>query len=109
MSEIDDIFATKGKAKASSADTPAPKKKKKSKKDKKSDASLAELKPLGPSSSPFSKKRKAPETVVDPSQRVESNTKRHKTNSEPKKSTSKKEEAKFKDSRGTQGRKLYTS
>jgi Eukaryotic protein of unknown function (DUF1764) len=104
MSEIDDIFATKGKAKATSpvADASSVKKskKKKSKRQKNDDQPKDEV-----VASSSSKKRKAPETVVDPSQIIEGTAKRQKSNSEAKKSASKKEEAKFKDSRGTGGRK----
>lgn len=103
MSEIDDIFATKGKAKATSpvADVSSIKKskKKKSKKQKNQDQPKDEV-----ATASSSKKRKAPETVVDPSQKIEGTAKRQKSNTESKKSTSKKEEAKFKDSRGTGGR-----
>ncbi|KAJ2919000.1 hypothetical protein MD484_g1400, partial [Candolleomyces efflorescens] len=97
MSEIDAIFASKGKAKATDPEAPAPKSSKKKKKQKKNTSD--------PQQAPTaSKKRPAPETIVDTS--VQIPQKRQKTDrpseqqkSKPKKS--KEEEDSFKDSRGT--------
>ncbi|KAH6917243.1 hypothetical protein BKA70DRAFT_1555794, partial [Coprinopsis sp. MPI-PUGE-AT-0042] len=108
MSEIDDIFATKGKAKANppATDAPAVKKpKKKKSKKQKNDTKDDQPKDQDLATLSSSKKRKAPETVVDPSQKIEGTSKRQKPNPESKKSTSKKDEAKFKDSRGMAGRR----
>ena len=112
MSEIDDIFASKGKPKAISTNQPAPdkKRKKKSKKKDKEAASASVKQPTAESSS--SKKRPAPETVLDPS--VQISQKRQKIHPAPEKSAkskSKKEkedEEDFKDSRGTGPRTCCT-
>ena len=108
MSEIDDIFASKGKPKAiSTAPVPSDKKKKKKKKNTKQPTSASGQEPKTESS----KKRPAPETVVDPS--VQIPQKRQKIHSAPVKSgktKSKKEkedEEDFKDSRGTGPRTCY--
>lgn len=115
MSEIDAIFASKGKAKATDAqpaETPAlraSKKKKKAKKNK--------PEPQTATAAPAkdTKKRPAPETIVDPS--VQTSQKRQKTEdtsdlaakqkSKPKKS--KKEDDSFRDSRGTGPRMFISS
>ncbi|KAG2023322.1 hypothetical protein CC2G_000987 [Coprinopsis cinerea AmutBmut pab1-1] len=116
MSEIDDIFASKGKAKQIVTEHPkdlsdpssSKKKKKKSKDKSKPDPAPANQ----PKEKESSKKRPAPETIVDPSQQVAS-AKRHKPNTaldgdgkkSKKKKVDKEEEEKFKDSRGTSGRR----
>lgn len=100
MSEIDDIFASKGKAKAPDA-VPAKESadKKKKKKKKSSKTPVEESKPESSSS----KKRPAPETVVDPS--VQIPQKRQKvrapTENAAKSKKDKEDEEDFKDSRGT--------
>ncbi|KAF8203697.1 hypothetical protein BJ912DRAFT_207403 [Pholiota molesta] len=128
MSEIDDIFAGKAKGKASvSAPKIAPsssnlsnKKDKKKKKKKKEDVSDAVPNDLAshdasPVASSSSKKRPAPETVLDTSHHLSGPLKRHKGD-QPKpseeakasKSRSKKAvdaDAAFKDSRGTSDRR----
>ncbi|OJA10794.1 hypothetical protein AZE42_00309 [Rhizopogon vesiculosus] len=98
-SEIDDIFSAKGKAKAVQSLTPLPlvdeKKKKKKKKDK-----LYPPKEIDPKTL---KKRPAPETVVDPSSKSSTTTKRPKldvsASSQPS-HEKRKDEDRFKDSRG---------
>ncbi|TFK30590.1 hypothetical protein FA15DRAFT_662588 [Coprinopsis marcescibilis] len=116
MSEIDDIFASKAKARPSTnpsvpkvKDTEQSKPSKK--KRKKKPASDAEQKPEEPVPSP-PKKRPIPETIVDPSSQFPS-AKRHKSDSksknEPKvkesKPKAKEEEDRFVDSRGTGSRR----
>lgn len=105
MSEIDDIFASKGKTKelppVPGSSLSVSKQKKKHKK-KKSKIDVTEDTPK--ENAPASKKRPLPETIVDPS--IHSNNpKRHRTDpsSLSKRSKSKKdtkEESQFKDSRG---------
>ncbi|KIJ68294.1 hypothetical protein HYDPIDRAFT_106468 [Hydnomerulius pinastri MD-312] len=112
-SEIDDIFASKGKTKAISPAEVAPslpEKKKKKKKDKKLSAPAEQIKPSSskpaPSEPKSSKKRAAPETVVDPSvqsvpqKRIKSDAPSNisKTSSKDK---SKEDEERFRDSRGS--------
>lgn len=130
MSEIDDIFAGKAKGKTSvsapkvgpSSSNPSNKKDKKKKKKK--DASDAVPNNLAshdasPVASSSSKKRPAPETVLDTSHHLSGPSKRHKGD-QPKpseeakasKSRSKKAvdaDAAFKDSRGTSDRKFPPS
>ncbi|OAX44761.1 hypothetical protein K503DRAFT_2967 [Rhizopogon vinicolor AM-OR11-026] len=100
-SEIDDIFSAKGKAKAVQSLTPLPsvdenKKKRQKKKDK-----LYTPKEIDPKTQ---KKRPAPETVVDPSSKSSTTSKRPKldvsTSSQPS-HEKRKDEDRFKDSRGT--------
>lgn len=111
MSEIDDIFASKGKRKAKQIDIDSkdqeqepviPKKKKKKSKKDAATAQVAEPEKAS------SKKRPPPETIVDPSQAIASVPKRQKTGTEKpgeKSKTSKKEgDKQFKDSRGTSNR-----
>ncbi|KIM85372.1 hypothetical protein PILCRDRAFT_817378 [Piloderma croceum F 1598] len=99
-SEIDDIFASKGKAKAiqpvASSSTASKRKKKKDKGKKRG---------LEAANEPMTKKRPAPETVVDPSTQIPS-AKRAKvaitTSKKPgKQDSSKDDEDRFKDSRGS--------
>ncbi|KAJ3511210.1 hypothetical protein NMY22_g15726 [Coprinellus aureogranulatus] len=90
MSEIDDIFASKGKAKA--ADAPPPEKKK-----KKSNKKAAPTKPE-PSSS---QKRPAPETVVDPSVQIPQKRQKVPPKAASKSKQDREDEEDFKDSRGT--------
>ncbi|KAF9452627.1 DUF1764-domain-containing protein [Macrolepiota fuliginosa MF-IS2] len=104
MSEIDDIFASKGKAKApppSESPLVATRKKKKDKK-KKLEEDISQDVPKENPAPP--KKRPHPETIVDPST-LPNSSKRHKTNpnvnvsiKQPKKDSQ--EEEQFKDSRG---------
>ncbi|RXW24800.1 hypothetical protein EST38_g1065 [Candolleomyces aberdarensis] len=109
MSEIDAIFASKGKARAKAidpqpAEAPALKPSKKKKKAKKN---KSDPQPVTEDAPATSKKRPAPETIVDPS--VQISQKRQKTElpseqgakqkSKPKKN--KEEEEAFRDSRGT--------
>lgn len=107
-SEIDDIFASKGKRKlaqpiaSSSTAPPPPTKSKKNKKKRKTPAPHAE--------SPSSPKRPAPETVVDPSTGGDSQPppKRRKSvkpietpAAKDKKNRPAEDDERFKDSRGT--------
>src|SRR5687767_7210050 len=102
MSEIDDIFASKGKKPTTDKiDTPEPSvSKKKSKKSKKEHPDTKEkvstdLPDTKEEKASTSKKRHLPETIVDPSQSIES-SKRHKpappTTDKPKKSQKKEDE-----------------
>ncbi|KDR85140.1 hypothetical protein GALMADRAFT_83573 [Galerina marginata CBS 339.88] len=124
MSEIDDIFASKGKTKgvplpllSHFPSTPLLKKEKKSKK-KKVDLSQDGTPPKPADTSNIassSKKRPLPETVVDTSKHLEGPSKRQKfvanhdedNNSKPHKVDQKKSstDAEFKDSRGTGDRR----
>lgn len=112
MDSIDDIFDSKGKSAslqplASSSKQPD-KKKKKDKKKKRTEE------PSDPEPKPLSKKRRVPETVVDPSTTIPS-AKRAKVAAAPsqkvqkpkKKDDSKEEEDRFKDSRGS-GPRTFT-
>jgi hypothetical protein len=113
MSEIDAIFASKGKAKATDpqpAEAPAlksSKKKKKAKKNKSDPQPVATAEEVPTTS----KKRPAPETIVDPSVQIPQKRQKAdpprdqgtKQKSKPKKN--KEEEDVFKDSRGTGPRK----
>ena len=111
MSEIDDIFASKGKQKQPPL---LSSEKKKKKKKKKADP----LPPKADVVAPTSKKRPLPETVVDTSDRLPAPSKRHKGAAAPppaddsskksKKADKKKAEADadFKDSRGSDSRML---
>lgn len=100
MSEIDDIFASKGKQKVKPAD-PAPTATDNNKKKKKKKKKKPETAPVEEASS--SKKRPVPETVVDTS--VQIPQKRQKVRPAPEKATKSKKEQEdeqdFKDSRGT--------
>lgn len=109
MSEIDDIFASKGSTKVKAASAPncspaAPKKEKKDKRKKsKPIVATADLQ-----DNPVpTKKRPLPETIVDPST-LPTATKRRNTDAgaaapvkRPKTKTYFKEEKQFRDSRGT--------
>ncbi|KAF5337324.1 hypothetical protein D9611_003312 [Ephemerocybe angulata] len=105
MSEIDDIFASKGKTSAiptPSPAAPAPSLKKKKKSKKK--AQKAPTPPPAPvEEKATSKKRPAPETIVDPSLSV--TQKRQKVRPPPEQTAKAKkdkdDEDDFKDSRGT--------
>lgn len=108
-SEIDDIFAAKGKAKAIEL-APLPSAKKEKKKKKKDRPSTSdETKEISRSSESKSlKKRPLPETVVDPSLKSSSTSKRTKldtpVSSQREKiyhETRKEDEDRFKDSRGS--------
>jgi hypothetical protein len=110
-SEIDDIFASKGKAKATqpvaSSSTASGRKKKKDKK-KKRDLEAAKI-----DNEPMTKKRPAPETVVDPSIQIPSakrakvaSTTSKKPSKPSKQDSSKDDEDRFKDSRGNGPRML---
>ncbi|PPR03154.1 hypothetical protein CVT26_008005 [Gymnopilus dilepis] len=110
MSEIDDIFASKGKQKQPPL---LSSEKKKKKKKKKADPPS----PKADVVAPTSKKRPLPETVVDTSDRLPGPSKRHKGSAAPppaddsskksKKVDKKKAEADedFKDSRGSDSRR----
>jgi hypothetical protein len=99
MSEIDDIFATKGKINAPTHPLP-PKKKKKTKTEKQ------DVKPAPVEEAPHS--RPVPETIADPSA-VSHTPKRRRKDSESnvpsKRKKATEEEELFKDSRGTGPRK----
>lgn len=114
-SEIDDIFAAKGKAKAVEL-APLPSTKKEKKKKKKDRPSTSdETKEISRSSESKSlKKRPLPETVVDPSLKSSSTSKRPKldtpVSSQREKiyhETRKEDEDRFKDSRGSGPSKLH--
>ncbi|KAG1881825.1 hypothetical protein C8R48DRAFT_682398 [Suillus tomentosus] len=107
-SEIDDIFAAKGKAKAVEL-APLPSvKKEKTKKRKDRPTTSDETKEISRSSEPKTlKKRPLPETVVDPSFKSSSSSKRLKSDApvssqrEKVYETRKDDEDRFKDSRGS--------
>ncbi|CAE6427869.1 unnamed protein product [Rhizoctonia solani] len=116
MGEIDDIFSgrssAKGKGKATEAKpTPGPqvvpkKKKKKSKKVVEPEApandSGDQPEAVKAQSTSAGTKRKAPETVVDPSLEVESKSKKAKSSKEGKKKAAvDSDDERFRDSRGT--------
>jgi hypothetical protein len=114
-SEIDDIFAAKGKAKAVEL-APLPSVKKEKKKKKKDRPSTSdETKEISRSSeSKILKKRPLPETVVDPSFKSSSTSKRPKLDapvtSQREKihhETCKEDEDRFKDSRGSGPSKFH--
>ncbi|KXN89888.1 hypothetical protein AN958_04892 [Leucoagaricus sp. SymC.cos] len=103
MSEIDDIFTSKGKAKAVPSLDPSLPVSKKKKKDKKKKPTAD----VTPAALPPAIKRPLPETVVDPSS-VPAPKKRHRVDNDlparakrPKTKKNSKEEEQFKDSRGT--------
>ena len=105
-SEIDDIFSAKGKAKAVESLLPLPpdvKKEKKKKKRKDKHHAGEQTNEIEPSSQP--KKRSFPETVVDPSFKSSSSSKRPKLDaSAPSrliKPSHKEDEDHFKNSRGS--------
>ena len=111
MSEIEDIFASKGKAKAlptqnydasSKVTSKAEKKKKKNKKSAVASSKTQCTEPVAPS-----RKRQLPETVVDTSHELTAPLKRQKTEKE--KQPQEAEFAAFQDSRGTIGSKLRSS
>jgi len=111
MSEIDDIFASKGKGKVVSTPIPGPSTSspkappKKTKKKKLNSTGPPSIKTEGPL--PSSKKRPLPETIVDTSQNVAGPPKRHKGDPEKKSKVDKAAEgeiAGFKDSRGSGSR-----
>ncbi|KAF9240915.1 hypothetical protein BU15DRAFT_45434 [Melanogaster broomeanus] len=105
-SEIDDIFASRGKgyvvSKTAQVLPSLPEKKVKKKKNKKS-SPVEEAQPASskstPSESKFSKKRSAPETVIDPS--IQSVPKKRPKSVGSSKGQSKGDEERFKDSRGS--------
>ncbi|KAI0079581.1 DUF1764-domain-containing protein [Panus rudis PR-1116 ss-1] len=101
-SEIDDIFAAKGKPKPASP-PPADSVKKKKKKKNKRKRDEADEQTAGEDKQPA--KRKVPETVVDPSTRLAPPSKPSKSTARPEKQQKSKaqreEEDRFKDSRGT--------
>ncbi|KAG1755135.1 uncharacterized protein EDB91DRAFT_275006 [Suillus paluster] len=107
-SEIDDIFAAKGKAKVVEHVAPLPPVKEKKKKRKDRPSTSDETKEISRSSqSKTLKKRPLPETVVDPSLKSSSSSKRPKVDalasSQHEKTlheTRKEDEDRFKDSRG---------
>jgi hypothetical protein len=107
-SEIDDIFASKGKAKAIqpvASSSTASKRRRRKDKEKKLEAANIDNEPI-------TKKRPAPETVVDPSTQIPS-AKRAKvasaTSKKPSKQVSSKhDEDRFKDSRGSGPRMLLS-
>ncbi|KAG1773176.1 DUF1764-domain-containing protein [Suillus occidentalis] len=108
-SEIDDIFAAKGKVKAIElAPLPSAKKEKKKKKKKDRSSTNDETKEISRSSESKSLKKRLPETVVDPSLKSSSTSKRPKLDtpvpSQREKvyhETRKEDEDRFKDSRGS--------
>lgn len=114
MSEIDNIFASKGKAKAlPPQSSPAVKLSKKKQKKQIIDAhSLPIDKDETTSSSGSSKKRRLPETVVDTSNDIPASFKRQKTSGAKKSKSNRDDKSQvdennltsFKDSRGSSGR-----
>lgn len=120
-SEIDDIFASKGKAKviqpiASSSNTAPEKKRKKEKKKKKRRDGGGDEVPV-PEGKSNTKKRPAPETVVDPSTNLSSVKKAKVAMAVPQnaakpkarqKDAAREDEVRFKDSRGN-GPRMSTS
>ncbi len=126
MSEIDDIFASKGNAKVVSVHSHGPSSSslisssKKEKKKRKKQKSAADVKAPVNSQEKVSssKKRRLPETVIDTSNHLHSPPKRHKTVVGNKSKASKVGDANnvdnpedvaiFNDSRGTSSRKLST-
>ncbi|KAF9532074.1 hypothetical protein CPB83DRAFT_56702 [Crepidotus variabilis] len=115
MSEIDDIFASKGKAKEISASPTikSSKKKKRVSVHLDTSSSSSEIKDAASSSLSPSKKRRQPETVVDTSNNLSGPSKRQKIddskNSKPGKGEKSKQAqddlTNFKDSRGSSDRK----
>ncbi|KAJ1308751.1 hypothetical protein OPQ81_004442 [Rhizoctonia solani] len=113
MGEIDDIFSGKAKGKPKEAEpkpTPAPQivskdKKKKGKKGIKPEAPEKDLVdqpgPAEVSAASTGTKRKAPETVVDPSLGVEAKSKKAKSSKERKSAVVDSDDERFRDSRGT--------
>lgn len=113
MGEIDDIFAGKTKSKGREVGVKndvisgvARLHKKKKKKSKKPSSSTADLPVKEKAESidvaPSGKKRKQPETVVDPSLEVEKKVKKTKVTKEGKKNaTVDSDDERFRDSRGT--------
>ncbi len=107
MSEIDDIFASKGKAKAiSPVPEPSLSVSKKKKKGKKKRSKIVVTEDPPKENAPAPKKRPLPETIVDPSV-LPNNSKRHRTDiganpspKRPKTNKDTKDEDQFKDSRG---------
>ncbi|CAE7190621.1 unnamed protein product [Rhizoctonia solani] len=113
MGEIDDIFsgksAAKGKSKEAENSTPqiaSKRTKKKSKKIPKPEtpakSSGDQLEPVEAPPANVGTKRKAPETVVDPSLAVEAKSKKPKSSKEGKKNAvADSDDERFRDSRGT--------
>ena len=120
MSEIDDIFASKGKGKVVSTPIPGPstssskappKKRKKKKSNPTGPPSIKNAKDQTEGPLPSSKKRPLPETIVDTSQNVAGPSKRHKGDPEKKSKVDKAAEgeiAGFKDSRGSGSRMPFS-
>jgi hypothetical protein len=122
MSEIDDIFAFKGNAKAVSAHSHGPSSpssmSKKERKKKQKSAADVKVPVDSQEKVSSSKKRRLPETIIDTSNNLHSPPKRHKTVVRNKSKAGKGGDASnvdnpedvaiFKDSRGTSSRKLST-
>ena len=116
MSEIDEIFAAKTKAKVADSLPPVPsdstKKKKNPKHKRHADVPADDPQPNKESESQ-PKKRPLPETVIDPSSDVTQSKRRKaesahiKPKSKPALTKDNDNEAKFKDSRGSASRKFF--